>query len=70
MWLRTKIASMTPSLDSDRYDSTLGIAVADAHIPVAAGPGPEWASPTEGCYVDAGDFLIDYQVTVARKLSN
>lgn len=50
------------------YDPTLGIAVADAHIPVAAGPEPEWASPTEGCYIGNGDSKIDYQVQVTRNL--
>lgn len=49
------------------YDPTLGIAVADGHIPVAAGPEPEWAAPTEGCYIGSGDSKIDYQVQVTRK---
>jgi len=49
------------------YDPTLGIAVADAHIPVAAGPEPEWAAPTEGCYVGDCDSRIEYDVKVARK---
>ncbi len=49
------------------YDPTLGIAVADAHVPVAAGPEPEWAAPTEGCYVGEGDSKIDYQVKVTLK---
>ncbi|WP_442506889.1 transglutaminase family protein [Novipirellula sp. SH528] len=52
------------------YDPTLGIAVADAHIPVAAGPEPEWAAPTEGCYIGTGDSNIDYQVKVTRKLDD
>ena len=46
------------------YDPTLGIAVADAHIPIAAGPEPEWAAPTEGCYIGAGDSSIEYNVKV------
>ena len=50
------------------YDPTLGIAVADAHIPIAAGPEPEWTAPTEGCYFGTGDSSIDYQVKVTRKL--
>lgn len=49
------------------YDPTLGIAVADSHIPVAAGPEPEWAAPTEGCYIGKGDSRIDYQVQVVLK---
>lgn len=49
------------------YDPTLGIAVADSHIPVAAGPEPEWAAPTEGCYIGTGDSKIDYQVQVVCK---
>ncbi|GAA4461190.1 transglutaminase family protein [Novipirellula rosea] len=52
------------------YDPTLGIAVADAHIPVAAGPEPEWAAPTEGCYIGTGDSNINYQVKVTRKLGD
>ena len=52
------------------YDPTLGIAVADAHIPIAAGPEPEWAAPTEGCYVGTGNSTIEYHVKVARKLGN
>ncbi len=50
------------------YDPTLGIAVADAHIPVAAGPEPEWAAPTEGCFVGTGESQIEYQVQVTRKV--
>ena len=50
------------------YDPTLGTAVADAHIPIAAGPEPEWAAPTEGCYFGTGDSSIDYDVKVTRKL--
>ena len=46
------------------YDPTLGIAVADAHIPIAAGPEPEWAAPTEGCFIGKGDSSIDYQVKI------
>lgn len=49
------------------YDPTLGIAVADAHIPVATGPEPEWAAPTEGCYIGSGDSKIDYEVQVRRQ---
>ena len=52
------------------YDPTLGIAVADAHIPVAAGPEPEWAAPTEGCYIGTGDSSIEYQVKVTRNLGD
>ena len=52
------------------YDPTLGIAVADSHIPVAAGPEPEWAAPTEGCYVGTGDSSIEYDVKVTRKSDN
>ena len=50
------------------YDPTLGTAVADAHIPIAAGPEPEWAAPTEGCYFGTGDSSIEYDVKVTRKL--
>lgn len=49
------------------YDPTLGIAVADSHIPVAAGPEPEWAAPTEGCYIGTSASKIDYQVQVMLK---
>ncbi len=49
------------------YDPTLGIAVADGHIPVAAGPEPEWAAPTEGSYIGESDSTIGYQVQVTRK---
>ncbi|KLU06381.1 transglutaminase [Rhodopirellula islandica] len=49
------------------YDPTLGIAVADAHIPVAAGPEPEWAAPTEGCYIGEGRSEIVYEVQVTRR---
>ena len=46
------------------YDPTLGVAVADAHIPIAAGPEPEWAAPTEGCYIGASDSSIEYEVKI------
>lgn len=49
------------------YDPTLGIAVADAHIPVAAGPEPEWAAPTEGSYVGSSDSTIVYDVKVTLR---
>lgn len=48
------------------YDPTLGLAVADAHIPVAVGPEPQWAAPTEGSYVGDSGSEIDYNVQVVR----
>ncbi|QDT10946.1 transglutaminase family protein [Planctomycetes bacterium K23_9] len=48
------------------YDPSLGVAVADLHIPVAAGPEPQWAAPTEGCYFGRGDSKIEYEVQVTR----
>jgi transglutaminase-like putative cysteine protease len=49
------------------YDPSRGVAVADQHIPVAAGPEAEWAAATEGCYIGTGaDSSIEYEVMVNR----
>ena len=37
---------------------------------IAAGPEPDQAAPTEGCYVGTGDSSIEYQVKVTRKLDS
>ena len=50
------------------YDPSLGVAVADAHIPVAAGPEAEWAAPTEGCYRGTGvGSLMEYEISIQTR---
>ena len=49
------------------YDPSLGMAVADAHIPLATGPEAEWTNPAEGFYWGAGaDSTMTYEVSVTR----
>lgn len=49
------------------YDPSLGVAVADAHVPVAAGAASEWAAPTEGCYRGTGvSSTMDYEISIAQ----
>lgn len=50
------------------YDPSLGVAVADAHIPLATGPEAEWTNPAEGCYFGTGtDSTMTYEVSVTAE---
>ncbi len=47
------------------YDPSLGIAVADAHVPVAAAPEAAWTNPADGFYFGTGgDSTIEYEVRI------
>lgn len=47
------------------YDPSLGLAVADRHIPLAAAPEPNAAAPTTGTFRGtAANSMIEYQIDV------
>ncbi|MGI8427046.1 MAG: transglutaminase family protein [Actinomycetota bacterium] len=46
------------------YDPTLGIAVADGHLAVAAGPTPRSAAPTQGSYRGAAQETMESEISL------
>ena len=49
------------------YDPTIGLAVADRHIPIAASPTPSYAAPTTGTFTGPPvDASLDWHIDITK----